>query len=339
MKTAKTITREKLSGLLDGLAEKYRLFAPVMNDNIVTFAEVKKGSEVALEFTNSREPPKKIFFPQSETLFSYSKEGNRHVPEQMEKKTVVFGMRPCDAKALSLLDNVFNSPDYQDPYYVEKRHNTIIVTLACNNPQISCFCTSFDLGPFSKTGSDVFVVNLGEKFLLEAVTEKGDALLQEISELNKAEEKEIQQAKELQTVSENKIKRRIQTNGIAEKLDGMFDHPLWDEIHEKCLCCGVCSFLCPTCHCFDINDEALDGNGQRVRTWDCCMFPDFTLEASGHNPRPTGRERMRQRIMHKFNYFVKNYGQFACVGCGRCLRNCPVSTDIIKVIEAINSAK
>ena len=340
MKKIKTLSREKLFHALDVLIKKYRLLAPVKDDNILTFAEVKKSSEIIMDFTNSVGSPKKIFFPQSETIISYSRDGIRHVPEYAsEKKRIVFGMRPCDAKALTLLDKVFDSPDYKDPYYVEKRKNTTIFSLACGNPQMSCFCTSVGLGPFSKAGSDIFLVDLGEKFLLEPVTDKGNIMLNEISGMQESEEKDLAIANELQSGAESKIKRHVQLDGLAKKLDDIFDHAIWSEIHEKCLGCGICTYLCPTCHCFDIEDEAVDGKGRRVRNWDSCMFPRFTLEASGHNPRPTNRERMRHRIMHKFNYFVKNYGLSACVGCGRCIRNCPAGMDILEVIKQLGSAE
>jgi len=123
------------------------------------------------------------------------------------------------------------------------------------------------------------------------------------------------------------------TEGLKENLDEMYDDPFWDELHLRCLGCGVCTYLCPTCHCFDIVDEGNGAAGQRLRNWDTCQFALFTHHTSGHNPRPTGRERMRQRVMHKFNYFVSNFGDIACVGCGRCVRECPVNLDIRAVIE------
>ena len=115
----------------------------------------------------------------------------------------------------------------------------------------------------------------------------------------------------------------------------MYDDPFWDELHLKCLGCGACTYLCPTCHCFDIVDEGNAVRGKRVRNWDTCQFALFTHHTSGHNPRQSGKERMRQRVMHKFNYFVENQGEIACVGCGRCVRNCPVNLDIRAVIEGI----
>lgn len=332
----KSIKKERIIALLDKLIQKYQVFGPTWQDHMTRFTELKRGKEANLEFYNSQRPPKELFFPQSEKLFSYTREEREVRPEAEGKKRVIFGLRPCDAKALSLLDKVFDAPDYKDPYYVGKRENTIVCSLACNYPQISCFCLSFNGGPFSREGADILMVDLGGKYIFESVTPKGDDLLREMDGLlQETEESDITRAKELEKEAKSRIGPEIKIEGLSERLAGMFDNPIWDEIHQKCLGCGACTYLCPTCHCFDIVDEAVDSKGQRIRNWDSCMFPDFTLEASGYNPRPTNKERMRQRIMHKFNYFKENYGDFACVGCGRCLRNCPVNMDIREVINLL----
>lgn len=337
----KTIKKDKIVGLLDFLAEKYELFAPVSDDNLVVdFSLIKKGDQAKLDFYNSKDAPKKLFFPQCQTLFSYSEESPATVPQhESQKKRVIFGMRPCDAKSMVILDRVFDSPDFKDPYYTQGRKKTVIFALACDNPQTSCFCTSLGLGPFSKDFTDVFVVDLGDKYLLESITQKGRELLNEIPDLEEAEPKDVDRSKALATEAEAKITKKAEIDNLPEKLAELFDDPIWDQVHQKCLGCGVCTYSCPTCHCFDIVDEQVDNKGRRIRIWDSCMYPTFTLEASGHNPRPTGRERMRQRIMHKFNYFVENFGEIACVGCGRCIRSCPVCLDITKAIEKIDKAK
>ena len=340
MKKLKTINKKDITKLLDDLAKNYRLFAPVNKDDIVNFEEVQNAGNITLDFHNCKESPKKLFFPQSETLYCYSKEKGRSIPQDKDKRQrIVFGMRPCDAVALVLLDNVFDGADFKDPYYLEKRKNTVICSLACNEPQTSCFCTSFALGPGAKDGSDIFIVDIGQKYLLKAVTEKGQKLLDKMPGISEAVDEDLKKARQIITEAESKIKKQIDTAGLADKLDELVDSPIWDELAEKCLGCGICTYLCPTCHCFGLVDEATDCNGCRVRNWDSCMFGNFTLEASGHNPRPTGKERMRQRIMHKFNYFVKNFGANACVGCGRCFRNCPVNNNLIKTIKKIKNAK
>jgi ferredoxin len=132
------------------------------------------------------------------------------------------------------------------------------------------------------------------------------------------------------------ITKTIPAREIKKFLDENFEHPFWDTLHKKCLACGTCTFMCPTCHCFDIQDEVKAEDGKRMRNWDSCMFPLFTKETSGHNPRPSQKERWRQRVMHKFRYFVDNFNAIACVGCGRCVMYCPVNMDIRKIVEDIS---
>lgn len=169
------------------------------------------------------------------------------------------------------------------------------------------------------------MVKVGENYVLEAVTEKGERLMQG---LNDADHSLLRDKEMLKKKAEESITSRLALEGVTEKLKGMFEDPIWEEITEKCIGCGVCTYLCPTCHCFDIQDEAADNRGERVRNWDSCMFPIFTYHGSGHQPREKKHQRMRQRIMHKFNYYVENFGVIACVGCGRCITECPTNEDL-----------
>lgn len=178
------------------------------------------------------------------------------------------------------------------------------------------------------------LVDLGEDFLLIGVSKKGEELIKDLKE---ADDKQIEKMAKVKEKAMEAINTDPMIGKVKEELDRNFDDPIWDKIHLKCLGCGVCTYLCPTCHCFDIVDEEMKGKGVRIRIWDSCMFPLFTLHTSGHNPRKSPKERMRNRIMHKFKYFVDNFGDVACVGCGRCIQNCPVNFDIREVIREITS--
>jgi sulfhydrogenase subunit beta (sulfur reductase) len=166
---------------------------------------------------------------------------------------------------------------------------------------------------------------LGDDLLLEPLSGKGEKLVEDLGDAPSSmlEEKEKERKK-----AEESMTAKIDIEGLPDKLKGMFDHEVWEIITEKCIGCGVCTYLCPTCHCFDIQDEATDRGGRRVRNWDSCMFPIFTFHGSGHQPRTKKHQRMRQRIMHKFNYYVENFGVIACVGCGRCITECPTNEDL-----------
>ncbi|MFZ5643949.1 MAG: 4Fe-4S dicluster domain-containing protein [Bacillota bacterium] len=327
------IAKNALPGLLDKLIAEYEVYAPVKEGTYSLFKRLAKGTEAYFGYLNSKIPPKGVLFPQSEKLFSYS-------GAQMEEcidsaKKVVFGIRPCDAKSLLLLDNVFTNDQYTDPYFVTRRENTLLVGMACSDPAGTCFCTSMNSGPCDKSGMDVMLTDIGESYVVEAISEKGKDLVAKLG-LGAADDSQKDAAAKAQEAAE--VVCKVNVEGLKAKLDVNFYDSIWDGIQEKCLGCAACTYSCPTCHCFDIVDEAVDCTGCRVRNWDSCMFPLFTLHTSGHNPRTSGKERMRQRVMHKFKYFIDRYNATACVGCGRCIKNCPVNLDIRQVLADIQGS-
>lgn len=328
------LNKDQTTTWLDKLLQAYQVFAPVKEDDYFCFKQISSPDQATLNYSNSKIPPKEVLFPRSEKLYSYRQEtGDVQLEEQIDKnKKVIVGLRPCDVKSFILLDNVFSNERYVDPYYVTRRNNTVLVGLGCNQPAATCFCSSLGGGPFSTEGLDLLLVDIGDRYVVEVLTERGRELLSGM-ELPAADEKAQDAAR---TVKESaSFSSQVDLNGLKSRLDVNFNDPIWDLLYEKCLGCAACTYTCPTCHCFDIVDEAAGKEGCRVRNWDACMFPLFTLHGSGHNPRPTGKERFRQRVMHKFKYFVDNYGAIACVGCGRCILNCPVNIDIRQVIEQI----
>lgn len=328
------INKKALPGLLDKLVAEYEVYAPVKQGTYSLFRQIADGSEACFEYVNSRIPPKGVLFPQSEELFRYSATGEGARVEECidDRRKVIFGIRPCDAQSLLLLDNVFNNDKYRDPYYMTRRDNTLLVGMACNDPASTCFCTSMGGGPFSSAGMDLLLTDIGEAYLVDAVSEKGRQLA---AKLGLGEASDSQRAAAGEAREAAGVTCRVNTEGLKARLDANFYDPIWEKFHEKCLGCAACTYSCPTCHCFDIVDDAVDCEGCRVRNWDSCMFPLFTLHGSGHNPRPSGKERMRQRVMHKFKYFIDNFNAMACVGCGRCIKNCPVNLDIRQVLADI----
>ena len=315
----------------------YKVFAPVQVDDVALFAPVSEKDTLALDKPNTKTSVKSVLFPQTETLFCYKRHGKNSVIDDVpldEEKKVVFGVRPCDIASLAVLDAVFLSEDYPDPYYKKRRENTTLVASACNEPEPTCFCTSMGGGPWSREGADVFTYQAGDQWVAESVTEKGDALLDALGGEDAAGPDPAGEA--LREAAEKAIKK-VHLGNLPANLKTMFDDPRWEAIAERCLGCGVCSYICPTCHCFDIQDQTDQEGGKRVRNWDSCMFPIFSLHASGHNPRTTQHQRIRQRVMHKFNYFVENLDRVACVGCGRCIQSCPANIDIREIIGLLET--
>ncbi len=323
----------------------YDVYMPAFVENNWNYEVVDGARDMDPGFTKSLHSPKNIVFPQREVLFTFEqqKDGQPELTPTIPdpKPFVVFGVRPCDAKGLTLTDLVFTK-EHQDPYYWARRDKGVFVGLACNEPPaLSCFCLSVEGSPHGEDGLDILMTELADGYYLKALTDKGKELANMAGGLLKAPRDKDRKA--LGKAREDAEKQQYRpVNGlkdIADKLRGMFETPFWDGNSKACIQCGICTFLCPTCHCFDMNDEVAGTSplkGERVRTWDTCQFPDFTMHSSGHNPRPDNASRLRQRVGHKFQYFFENHGVHQCTGCGRCVAECPVGIDIVAVVNGAN---
>ena len=336
------LRKERLESFLETLLRDRAVFAPVRKGESLLFESIESARDFVPGHGNTVNSSKDALFPQTERLFAYRKEEKVvkiDAPSPGEQKQALFGVRPCDTRALLLLDGVFGG-NTKDPYYGHRRANTLVISLACAHPDPTCFCLSLGGGPCSPEGSDLLMLDLGDRYVVEAHSEQGRALLRDGS-FEDAGDEALAGAAEARREAESSINQTamgMRTTGkeLQERLERLFDDPLWDDLTESCLGCGVCTYLCPTCHCFDICDEASAGAGERIRIWDSCQFPLFTQQASGFNPRTSVKERFRHRIMHKFSYLPGNGNLTGCVGCGRCVRSCPVNLDIREVLEKIS---
>jgi sulfhydrogenase subunit beta (sulfur reductase) len=334
----RVIRKETLAGIVGELAGKMRVCAPMKAEDEVLFRVLEAGEKPLIEFANAKNAPKNFLFPRTETLLKFTRTGKGMVIAGDRKdggETFLFGVRPCDARSFTRLDMLFDQEEYRDPYYLDKREKTTVVALGCvRPPYTTCFCTSVGGAPLSSEGVDILLTDLGETYLAEFLTPKGEALREAFGG-TPAGEAEEKQKETIATKAAEEISSRIPAREIKPILDARFEDPFWNTLHQKCLACGTCTYLCPTCHCFDISDEVKRNDGIRIRNWDSCMFPLFTKETSGHNPRPSQKERWRQRVMHKFRYYPDNFNAIACVGCGRCVMACPVNLDIRKIVADI----
>ena len=332
------IKKDALAGIVKQMAADMRVYAPVREEDNVFFTFLAPGDEPLTRFANTKNAPKNLFFPHTEKMMRYTR-----TPRGVEftgvqgkaKETVLFGARPCDARSFTLMDMLFDQEKYRDLFYIEKRAKTTVIALNCvHPPYATCFCTSVGGNPLSVEGVDVAITEMDGESLVEFITPKGEKLLKYFGD-TKVDAKTAAAKKTAAQKAAAEISSTIPAMAIKPILDANFEHPFWNTIHQRCLACGTCTFLCPTCHCFDISDEMRGADGVRLRNWDSCMFPMFTKETSGHNPRPSQKERWRQRVMHKFKYYVDNFGAIACVGCGRCVMSCPVNIDIRKIVGDI----
>ena len=346
MKVVK-IAKKDLAGGLDQLRASYRLFGPVKGEKYYDFQELGQGQTPDFDFLNTRLSAKALIYPQSQIMLEYSLDPEREDHHIMKTVAVddtpraVIGIRPCDVKAMALVRRNFDTPEYKDPYWIRNYEATTLVGYACDDPCSSCFCTSAGSGPYHGEDMDILLVDDGDAFLAEILTEKGEKLADTAGwtdAVKKSEdaEKKIDQRRK---AAEKKITAGVSTDRLkGQPTLGLYDAPFWEDVSFSCINCGTCTYVCPTCWCFDIQDENRGKSGMRMRNWDSCMFPLFTLHGSGHNPRGTKLQRVRQRFMHKLKYYVDKYQDgIQCTGCGRCVRLCPVNIDIRRVCELMNS--
>ena len=332
------ILKSNVTTLLARIAESRDLYLPVKAAGKTNFASWSEASEVDLDTLKTVRSPKDAFFPQSENLYTCDRTDGKltiTAAELENKDFVVFGIRACDVRGLAVLDKVFLS-DPVDSYYAARRSHGILVSLACARPETSCFCHAFGIDCAAPEG-DVATWFAGEYLYWQPQTEKGEALTAALADLlESTDSAAVEEAKAaIHAIREKLPLKDLSLEGWgAEAADTKFNSPLWEQLYKPCLACGTCTFVCPTCQCYDIKDYSTGNGVQRFRCWDSCMYSDFTMMAHGNN-RTSQMQRFRQRFMHKLAYFpANNEGMFSCVGCGRCVDKCPSHLNIVKVIKA-----
>jgi ferredoxin len=247
----------------------------------------------------------------------------------LEKNQVIFGLRPCDAHGIAVLDAVFIEKEPADSSYARRREATTLVGLSCPQMWEGCFCTSMGGAPDDPTHLDVLLTVVESGYAVNAVTEKGQALIASL------ELREI--AGDIPPVTTRETERGLP----AEQWPERFADRYWDLLAERCIGCRVCAYVCPTCRCFDVRDEVVERHTgysryDRLRCWDSCTGANYRVVAGGHNPRTTKGQRLRNRFFCKFYYVPQDYGSTGCVGCGRCIEACPVNIDIVEVLHDVS---
>ncbi|MBQ8508146.1 MAG: 4Fe-4S dicluster domain-containing protein [Clostridia bacterium] len=331
----KKISMSSLNGFFAKIAEGRKLYLPIEKAGQVDFYEWNENEKVRLDVLKTIKSAKDVFFPQVEDLLKFRMDGKSiEISEcpKNEEDFVVFGVRGCDAKSFEVLDKVF-LVDPRDEFYAARRAHGTVVTLACGEPEEACFCTNFDVNPARPAG-DATAWIIGDEMYIEANTEKGAVLIAELEEAEGAAVAEEQ--KKIEAICERLPFAKLNLEGFdGEHLMEKFNDPQWETLSRACMACGTCTFVCPTCQCYDIRDFDNGKSVTRYRCWDSCMYSDFTLMAHGNN-RQTQAQRFRQRFMHKLVYFPSNNdGMYSCVGCGRCVQKCPQNLNIVKVIKAL----
>ncbi|MBI4778058.1 4Fe-4S dicluster domain-containing protein [Candidatus Desantisbacteria bacterium] len=346
-----TITTDNLKSLINDLSKEHIVYAPKqVSADTILYEQVASFDEYDSTALMTNTSAKAKIYPQCDKLFEFAlaADGIALKENKGARESIIFGCRPCDAKGFSLLDNLFDWKGYRDESYFARRDKTTIISISCTTPQSTCFCNSFkDGGATSKIGSDLLltpivdessrlVLNtpISDKYLVEVVTEKGKKIIEGGRYFEPATERDTAIKQDLEQSVAELMPNKLKLDEIKKTLDTAFESPYWDTVHLPCLKCNVCTFVCPTCYCFDISECPSEySDGERNRTWDSCMSETFTKMAGGVNPRTDSKRRFRQRVMHKFRYHMDNFNEYLCTGCGRCIKYCPVGMDIRKVLE------
>ncbi len=327
------------TALFNEISSLMDLYIPVETTNgNASFKKYQDGM-VMSDVLKTDRSPKDLFFPQTQCLMEFKTQGktievidNRKEAEDF----VVFGVRGCDVKSLEVLDRVF-LVEPVDTYYATRREHGVIISMACNRPDETCFCKTFGVDASSPAG-DIVCYKTNDALYLDAKTEKGEKLLSKLDKVTVEDDgKDAKRLQEdIKAITERLPLANLKADAFGSDLtQKYFDAPEWESLSKSCLGCGTCTFVCPTCQCYDIKDFKTNKGVERFRCWDSCMYSEFTKMSAGQ-PRLTQLERFRQRFMHKLVYFpTNNDGMFSCVGCGRCVAKCPISMNIVKVMKTL----
>ncbi len=356
-----SLAKESLQLVFDALRHQgFTLVGPTLNEGVIVCDEITAITDLPIDWTDQQEAGqyrlsrrgdgayfgyvvgphswKKFLFPPWLKLFSVQREnGSFKVVQPIEKppQYAFIGVRPCDVHAIAEQDKVFLQGPFHDPHYKARRQRAFILAVNCTEPGGTCFCASMRTGPKVHAGFDLALTELDDLFLLEVGSEMGRQVLQNV-DWRPAGAFELQAARRALAEAENNMGRRLDTSDLPNLLYQNLEHAQWDVVGQTCLSCANCTQVCPTCFCNDV-EEVSDLTGQnleRVRVWDSCFSLDFS-HVHGGNIRPGVRSRYRQWLTHKLGAWVDQFGEFGCVGCGRCITWCPVGIDLTQQVELL----
>jgi sulfhydrogenase subunit beta (sulfur reductase) len=332
--TRKLIRKQSLEKLYNQLLASKKIYAPVIAaEKQIEYKYNPAFTEVTFDHIRSTLSVKNVVFPKVENLFYYTNTQSESTITDIDlakiPEVVLWGAHPCDNAAFDTLRSIF-CWETKDEFFAKRLEKLVVIGLSCHKSDDYCFCTSVGLSPDSSKGSDILLSKLGNgDYHADILTEKGENIVNSCKDLFEpfsGEKAEI-----------TSVKQKFSHEQVTEKLKGAFENPFWVENSLRCIGCGACAYVCPTCACFDIQDETKGKEGKRYRSWDSCGFGLFTLHTSGHNPRHVQSQRWRQRILHKFSYMPENNESLGCVGCGRCSSGCPVDMNIAEQLEALQN--
>jgi len=362
------IERDVLQQIIGALASRgYRVIGPTVRDGAIIYETVTRLADLPVGWTDRQDAGryrierrgdaalfgyavgphswKRFLHPPVERLWQARRQANGFSVvenEEMPERLAFIGVRACELRAIAIQDRVFLAGQYLDKSYKIRRDSAFIIAVNCSQAGGTCFCASMDSGPKVEAGFDLALTELIEEdrhlFVMEVGSSAGVDLVRDLPHRHATEE-EIAAAERVVDRTRGQMGRTLETNGLKELLQTNPNHPRWDEVSERCLTCGNCTNVCPTCFCTTIDDTTdLSGTtAERVRRWDSCFTLDFSY-IHGGSVRSSARSRYRQWMTHKLAHWVDQFGSSGCVGCGRCITWCPAGIDITEEAAAIRAS-
>ena len=334
--SVKKLSVEAFDTWVDVCAKQHRVYGVQAKDGRFAFGPLAQAADLRLDYDVTILPPKKYFQPPMEVILKFDRDaGYESVTE--DEPFVVFGIHPYDMAAISQMDKVF-SEDNCDIHYLKRRKNATLVVVDAQNASANVFAGCMGTAVVDE-GFDILITKLKDNYLVDTVTEKGEDLLKLAGEAQNATDADLKLREQVQEENKTLLKKhklKIEPKELPALLAKSWEHPVWNEKAELCYSCGSCNLVCPTCYCFDVEDD-VDWSlsaGERHRKWDGCMLADFAAVAGGHNFRHHRVDRYRHRYYRKGQYIHERYGDIACVGCGRCITAC--TSNIANPVEIYN---
>ncbi len=342
------IKKNDILNLAKELSKDHTMYGPVVEDSTgqAFFDRVDNIDDIDMAAPIPTLPPKHVLFPHMETIMQYRYDADQKKAEITgvfdESRKALFGLRPCDLEGILCMDRFFLGQEFVDDWYREHRSRMFIVTNTCITPFKQCFCVCTDSGPDAKEGYDLNLTDIGQHYLVETGSEKGEALAKQMNlekaSTEHADEKKARVEKSLTLFEDIAVENKAWISRVMNRVTtGFIDEPVWEFIGDQCFECGACTYVCPSCTCFNVVDvNRKDGESLRLRTWDSCSYEGYSRMAGGHNPRKPVEDRRNKRFFCKLSYSQsKKYLRPGCVGCGRCAWVCPGDIGLPNVVTYI----
>lgn len=334
-KTILQAAKDEVLAGLDKAAADYQLAALTKQEGNVLFDLVGNSQEIEWAYAPTVLSPKKFFFPQEEVVVEYTADGTI-TPKIDAPPLVLVGIHPCEANALHILDEAF-AESHGDPNYLAKREASVVICLDCQDVcDEHAFCYRVN-SQYAEAGYDLMLHAMNGEYAITVKTEKGNAFVEKYLSTTAVDRAAFERFQQAKAAAFGQYAPFPNLEDLPDVFEANKDHAVWQEEGDRCLSCGACIMVCPTCYCFDVADElALNlQRGERIRRWDACMLSGFAKVGSGENFREQAEDRLKHRMYRKFDYLMVKHGQSGCVGCGRCVRACLAEISPKKIVETL----